>query len=48
MEEIWPIGQGENAVNPQADGFGEAGLDELGSDALSAVFFPDNKGANLR
>jgi hypothetical protein len=46
-EEIGLIGKGKDAINPQANGFGEAGLDELGPDALPAVFFPDDQGAYL-
>ena len=42
-EKIGLISQSKYAVNPQTNGFGEASLDELGSDPLPAVFFPDDQ-----
>jgi len=43
LEEIRAIGEGENPVKPQADGFGKARFDELASDSPALVFLLDDQ-----
>ena len=47
LEEIRPIGEGEDSVKTQADGFGKAGFDQLASDSPALVFLLNDQGANL-
>jgi hypothetical protein len=47
LEETRPIGEGEDPVKAQADGFGKAGFDQLASDSPAMALLLDDQGTDF-